>query len=78
MAQHLNLKYSNNNTLNPLLPNPQPQQQRKLSAFEEAMTSFVKMTQTNRQEIKTSQEAERKNNEASMKNLENHIGQNAK
>ena len=61
-----------------MLPNPQPQQQRKLSAFEEAMTSFVKMTQTNRQEIKTSQEAERKNNEASMKNLENHIGQNAK
>ena len=46
-AQHSNLNYSNNNTLNPILPNPALQQQRKSSAFEEAMTSFVKMTQTN-------------------------------
>jgi len=53
-AQYSNLKYSNNNTLSPLLPNPTPQQQRKLLAFEEAMTSFVKMTKTNFQEMKFS------------------------
>jgi len=74
-AQHPNLKYSNNNTLNPLLPNLQPQQQQKPLAFEEAMTSFVKMTQTNFQEINASQEVVQINNEASMKNLENQIGQ---
>lgn len=51
-AQHPNIKYSNNSTLNPLLPNPQHQQQRKPSAFEEVMTSFVMMTQANPQEIK--------------------------
>ena len=31
--KHPNLSYSNNNTLNPLLPNPQQQQQRKPSAL---------------------------------------------
>jgi len=53
-AQHPNLKYSTNNTLNPLLPNPTPQQQRKPSAFEEAMTNFVKMSTSNMQEMKAS------------------------
>jgi len=43
-AKHSNLNYSNNNTLNPLLPNPTPQQQRKPSVFEEAMISFDKIT----------------------------------
>jgi len=70
-AQHPNLKYSNNNTLNPLLPNPTPQQQRNPSAFEEAMTSFVKMTTSNMQEIITSQEAAQRNHESSIKSLEN-------
>jgi len=80
--RHPNPSYSNTNTLNPLLPNPQPQQQqhhqRKPSAFEEAMTNFVKMTQTNLEEIKASQEAERKNNEAARKMFETQIGQIAK
>jgi len=44
-AKHTNLSYSNNDTLNPLLPNPQHQQQRKPSAFEETMINFMKMTQ---------------------------------
>ncbi len=64
--------------MNPLLPNTAPQQQRKSSAFEEAMTSFVKMTQTNFQEMKASQEVVQINNEASMKSLENQIGHLAK
>jgi len=60
--------------LNPLLPNPEPQQQYKPSTFEEAMTSFVKMTQTNIQEIKASHKASQRINEASMNSLENQIG----
>jgi len=72
--RHPNLSYSNTITLNPLLPNHQPQQQqqqqRKPSYFEEAMISFVKMTQTNLEEIKASQEAERKKNEATRKMFE--------
>ena len=34
------------------------------------MTNFIKMTQTNFEEIKKSQETERKNNEASRKMFE--------
>jgi len=52
-ANHPNLKYTNNNTLNPLQPNPQ-QQPRKPSALEKAMTNFMKMTQYNFEEIKKS------------------------
>jgi len=76
--KHPNLSYSNNNTLNPLLPNPQQQQQRKSSALEETMASFMKMTQSNFENIMKSQEAERKNNEASRKLMETQIGQMAK
>ena len=77
--KHPNLSYSNNNTLNPLLPNPQQQQQpRKPSALEETMINFMKMTQGNFEELKKSQEAERRNNEASRKMLETQIGQMAK
>jgi len=60
--------------LNRLLPNPSPKQQRKSSAFEEAITSFVKMTQTNFQEMKSSQEVIQRNNEASMNSLDNQMG----
>jgi len=74
---HPNLSYSNNNTLNPLLPNPQ-QQQRKPSSLEETMINFMMMTQGNFEEMKKSQKAERKNNEASRKMLETQIGQMAK
>jgi len=42
------------------------------------MINFMKMTQGNFEEIKKSQEAERKNNEASRKILETQIGQMAK
>ena len=73
--KHPYLSYSNNNILNPLLPNSQ-QQQRKPSALEETMINFMKMTQGNFEEIKKSQEAERKNNERKM--LETQIGQMAK
>lgn len=77
--RHPNLSYSNNNTLNPLLPNPQQQQQqRKPSALEETMINFMKMTQENFEEMKKSEEAERKNNEASRKMLETQLGQLAK
>jgi len=62
--------------MNPLLPNPQQQQPRKRSALEETMINFIKMTQGNFEEIKKSQEAERKNNERKM--LETQIGQMAK
>jgi len=75
--KHPNLSYSNNNTLNPLLPNAQQQQQRKPSALEETMINFMKMTQGNFEEMKKIQEAERKNNEASRKLLETQIGQMA-
>jgi hypothetical protein len=44
-AQHPNLKYSNNNTLKPLLPYPQSQKPRKPSALEEALIGFSKVTQ---------------------------------
>lgn len=65
-ARHPNLSYSNTNTLNPLLPNPQQQtqqqqqqqQQIKPSGFEETMTNFIKMTLTNFVEIKKSRKAE--------------------
>lgn len=44
-AQHPNLKYSNNNTLNPLIPHLRNlNNKRKPSAFEEAVTTFVKTT----------------------------------
>jgi len=77
--KHPNLSYSKNNALNPLMPNPQQQQQQiKPSTFEETMINFMKMTQGNFEEIKKSQEAERKNNEASRKILETQIGQMAK
>ena len=77
--KHPNLSYANNNTLNPLLPNPPQQQQpRKPSALEETMINFMKMTQSNFEELKKSQEAERRNNEASRKMLETQIGQMAK
>jgi len=72
------VNYSNNNTLNPLMPNPQQQQQRKPSALEETMINFKKMTQGNFEEINKIQEAERKNNEASRKMLETQIGKMAK
>jgi len=42
------------------------------------LTSFIKLTQANFQEIKSNQESEQRNNEASIKNLENQIGQLAK
>jgi len=61
-----------------LLSNPQQKQQRKPSALEDTMINFMKMTQGNFEEIKKSQEAERKNNEASKKMLETQIGQMAK
>jgi len=72
--KHHNLIYSNNNTLNPLLPNPQQQHPRKPSAIEETMINFMKMNQGNFEEIKKSQGAERKNNEALRKMLETQIG----
>jgi len=50
--KHPNLSYSNNNTLNPLLPNSQQQQQRKPSALKETMINFMKMTQGNFEEMK--------------------------
>ncbi|XP_039688640.1 uncharacterized protein [Medicago truncatula] len=79
MNKHPNLSYSNNNTLNPLLPNPQQQQQpRKPSGLEETMMNFMKMTQSNFEEMKKSQDLERKNNEASRKMLETQFGQLAK
>ena len=42
------------------------------------MINFMKMTQGNFEEIKKSQDAERKNNEALRKMLEKQIGQMAK
>jgi hypothetical protein len=60
------------------MPNPQQQQQRKPSALEETMINFMKMTQGNYEEMKKSQEAERKNNVASRKMLETQLGQLAK
>lgn len=42
------------------------------------MTSLVKMTQANLEEIKASQKAERKNNEVARKMFETEIGQIAK
>jgi peptidoglycan hydrolase CwlO-like protein len=42
------------------------------------MINFMKMTQGNFEEMKKSQEAERKNNEASKKMLETQLGQLAK
>jgi hypothetical protein len=65
LKKHPNLSYSNNNTLNPLMLNPQQQQQRKPSA------------PSNFENIMKSQEAERKNNEAARKLMETQIGQMA-
>ena len=76
--KYRNLSYSNINTLNPLLPNPQQQQQRKPLSLEETMINFIKITQGKFEEIKKSQEAVRKNNEASRKRLETKIWQMAK
>ncbi|XP_039684971.1 uncharacterized protein [Medicago truncatula] len=79
MNKHPYLSYSNNNTLNPLLPNPQQQQQpRKSPGLEETMMNFMKMTQSNFEEMEKSQDLERKNNEASRKMLETQLGQLAK
>lgn len=82
-AKHPNLSYSITNTLNHLLPNPprqqpQQQQQRPPSAWEETMAKFMQMTQSSLEEMKASQEAERKNNEAARKMFETQIGQIAK
>lgn len=77
-AQHYILKYSNNNTLNSLIPPPQPQQQKKLSTLEESLTSFFKVTQNNFQEIKANHEVVQRHNETSMKNMETQIWQLAK
>jgi hypothetical protein len=76
--KHPNLSYSSNNTLNPLLPNHQQQQPRKPSGLEETMINFMKMTPGNFEEMKKSQEAERKKNEVSRKMLETQLGQLAK
>ncbi|XP_024626611.1 uncharacterized protein [Medicago truncatula] len=79
MNKHPNLSYSNNSTLNPLIPNPQQQQQpRKPSGLEKTMMNFMKMTQGNFEEMKKSQDIERKNNEALRKLLETQLGQLAK
>jgi hypothetical protein len=51
--KHPNLSYSNNNTLNPPMPNPQQQQQRKHSALKETMINFMKMTQGNFEETRS-------------------------
>ncbi|KEH25741.1 hypothetical protein MTR_6g033930 [Medicago truncatula] len=58
--------------------NQQQQQQRKPSALEETMVSIIKMTQSNFEEMKSSQETERKNNEAARKMFETQIGQIAR
>jgi len=73
-TQNPNLKYSNNNTLNPITYPSQQQPQTKPTELEETLTSFIKLTQTNFQEIKSNQESEKRKHEASMKNLENQIG----
>ncbi|XP_024630203.1 interaptin-like [Medicago truncatula] len=79
LNKHPNLSYSNDNTLNPLMPNPQQQQQqRKPSGLEETMMNLMKMAQGNFEEMKKSQDIERKNNEASRKLLETQLGQLAK
>lgn len=44
-AQHPNLKYLNNNTLNTLIPSPQ--KHRKPLVLEESLTCFVKSAQNN-------------------------------
>jgi len=46
-AQHPNLKYSNNNTLDPLVPSPQSQKPWKPSALEEDLIGFSKVPQRN-------------------------------
>jgi len=61
------------------MPNPQQQQQqRKPSALEETIINLMKMTQGYFEEMKKSQEAGRKNNEASRKMLQTQIGQMTK
>jgi len=42
------------------------------------MAKFMQMTQTNLEEMKASQEAERKNNEAARKMFETQLGQMVK
>jgi len=54
-TQNPNVKYSNNNTLNPITYSSQQQPQTKPIALEEALTNFIKSTQTNFQEIKSYQ-----------------------
>jgi hypothetical protein len=76
-TQNSNLKYSINNTLNPITYPSQQQPQTKPTALE-ALTSFIKLTQTNFQEIKSNQESVQRNNEAYFKNLETQIGQLSK
>jgi hypothetical protein len=77
-TQNIDLKYSNNNTLNPITYPSQQQPQTKPTALEEALTSFIKLTQTNFQEIKSYQERVQRDNEAYFKNLETQIGQLSK
>ncbi|KEH41545.1 DNA/RNA polymerase superfamily protein, putative [Medicago truncatula] len=55
-TQNPDLKYSNNNTLNPITYPSQQQPQTKPTALEEAL-SFIKLTQTNFQEINSNQES---------------------
>ena len=77
-TQNPNLKYSNNTTLNPITYPSQQQPQTKPTALEESLTSFIKLTQTNFQEIKSNQESVQRNNKAYFKNLETQIGQLSK
>jgi len=77
-AEHPYLKYSNNTTLNPTTYPSQQQPQTNTSALEQALTGFIKVTQTNFQEIKSNQVSVQRNNEASIKNLETQIGQLSK
>ena len=77
-TQNPNLNYSNNTTLNPITYPSQQQPQIKPTVLEEALTSFIKLTQTNFQEIKSNQESVQRNNEAYFKNLETQIGQLSK
>lgn len=77
-TQNPNLKYSNNNTLNPITYPSQQQPQTKPTALKEALTSFIKLTQTNFQEIKSNQESVQRNNEAYFKNLDTQFGELSK
>jgi len=54
-TQNPNLTYSNNNTLKPITYPSQQQPQTKATELEETLTSFIKLTQANFQEIKSNQ-----------------------